>query len=318
MFPKISIVTPSFNQGQYLEETILSIVNQNYPNLEYIIIDGGSTDNSVEIIKKFKKHIKYWVSERDCGQSHAINKGIEQCTGNLFNWINSDDLLEPGALHTLADLYTQNPGYILYAGKLRTIDKENTIINDNLNTQSIRNGSFRNIPVRQQSNFFDLDYLNRLGRINEALHYTMDAELIFKILASENRNKIISTDSVLGCYRLQPESKGSTKIWDFVDELNIMYFHFAQLLGNKKLTSFFNAKIKNHSLQNNFIFPKQETDFKSLEKLLQYQLCNWVDYYYNCGQYDTAKSFISQINFSSLTLKDNFAYLKKKIQMLIS
>ena len=91
-FPKITIVTPSFNQGQYLEETILSVINQNYPNLEYIIIDGGSSDNSVEIIKKYEKHLAYWVSESDEGVCYAIQKGFQKSTGDLMAWINSDDM----------------------------------------------------------------------------------------------------------------------------------------------------------------------------------------------------------------------------------
>jgi glycosyltransferase involved in cell wall biosynthesis len=89
--PKISIVTPSFNQGMFLEKTILSVLEQGYPNLEYIIIDGGSSDNSVEIIKKYEKHLAYWESEPDQGQSHAINKGFERATGEIFGWLNSDD-----------------------------------------------------------------------------------------------------------------------------------------------------------------------------------------------------------------------------------
>ena len=82
-----SIITPSYNQGQYIEQTIQSVLNQNYPNLEYIIIDGGSTDNTVEIIKKYEKHLKFWVSEKDKGQANAINKGLQYCTGEIFNWI---------------------------------------------------------------------------------------------------------------------------------------------------------------------------------------------------------------------------------------
>ena len=87
-WPRISIVTPSYNQGQYIEETIRSILLQGYPNLEYIIIDAGSTDQTVEIIKKYEMFLSYWVSESDNGQAHAINKGLSLCTGEIFNWIN--------------------------------------------------------------------------------------------------------------------------------------------------------------------------------------------------------------------------------------
>ena len=90
-WPRISIVTPNYNYGHFIEETIRSILLQGYPNLEYIIIDGASTDNSIEIIKKYEKWVSYWVSEKDTGQSNAINKGLERCTGEFFNWINSDD-----------------------------------------------------------------------------------------------------------------------------------------------------------------------------------------------------------------------------------
>ena len=98
---KISIVTPSFNQADFIEETIRSVICQGYPNLEYIIIDGGSTDGSVEIIKKYEEYLSYWVSEPDRGQAHAINKGISRITGDIFGWINSDDMLLPGSLSTI-------------------------------------------------------------------------------------------------------------------------------------------------------------------------------------------------------------------------
>ena len=100
---KISIITPSFNQGSYLEQTIDSVLSQNYPNLEYIIIDGGSIDQSVDIIKKHKKHLAYWVSEPDRGQSAAINKGLHKSTGDIINWLNSDDYYEPYTLRSVAE-----------------------------------------------------------------------------------------------------------------------------------------------------------------------------------------------------------------------
>jgi glycosyltransferase involved in cell wall biosynthesis len=109
MLPKISIVTPSFNQGQFLEETIRSVLDQNYSNLEYIIIDGGSTDDSVDVIRRYESQITSWVSEKDRGQVHAINKGIEQTTGDIFGFVNSDDLYLPGTLQTVGEYFAAHP-----------------------------------------------------------------------------------------------------------------------------------------------------------------------------------------------------------------
>src|SRR5262249_42569196 len=102
-WPRISIVTPSYNQAEFIEETIRSVLLQGYPDLEYVIIDGRSTDNSVGIIQKYEQWLTYWTSERDKGQTEAINKGFERCSGMLNNWINSDDSLRPNALRVVAE-----------------------------------------------------------------------------------------------------------------------------------------------------------------------------------------------------------------------
>lgn len=104
-WPRISIVTPSYNQARFIEETIRSILLQGYPDLEYIIIDGGSTDDTVAILRKYEKHLAYWVSEKDRGQSHAINKGMERISGDVWMYQNSDDLLSRGALAAVADRF---------------------------------------------------------------------------------------------------------------------------------------------------------------------------------------------------------------------
>src|SRR6266567_5698553 len=100
-WPKVTIVTPSYNQGHFLEETIRSVLLQGYPDLEYIVIDGGSTDRSVEIIKKYEKHLTYWTSQKDAGPADAIRKGFEGAKGSILAYLNSDDLYRPGAIHCL-------------------------------------------------------------------------------------------------------------------------------------------------------------------------------------------------------------------------
>jgi len=109
VWPRLTIVTPSFNQSEFIEETIVSVLDQDYPDLEYIIVDGGSTDRSVELIEKYERWLTYWVSEPDRGQAHAINKGFERATGQIAAYINSDDAYLPGAFATVAQTFARNP-----------------------------------------------------------------------------------------------------------------------------------------------------------------------------------------------------------------
>src|SRR5687767_14887936 len=123
-YPKISIVTPSYNDAAFLEQTILSLLNQGYPNLEYIVIDGGSTDRSVEIIKKYADRLAYWVSERDRGMYDVINKGFQHATGEIIGWINSDDMHHPGSLFSLAQIFSDFPEIPWLQGFPNSVDDQ--------------------------------------------------------------------------------------------------------------------------------------------------------------------------------------------------
>lgn len=196
--PKISIVTPSFNQGKYLEKTILSVLEQGYPNFEYIIIDGGSTDNSVEIIKKYEQHLKYWVSESDRGQSHAINKGFEHTTGDLLAWLNSDDWYAPGALTAVAELYAANSdvGAVVGAGEMVDEAGNRMLYNQPLDvTIDTLFGWLKNF-FWQPSCFFTKNAWDNCGPVDEDAHYAMDLDLWLKIARKYRfviTNTLIST-----------------------------------------------------------------------------------------------------------------------------
>lgn len=240
--PKISIVTPSFNQGKYIEHTILSIINQNYPNLEYIIIDGGSTDNTVEIIKKYADKITYWVSEKDTGQSDAINKGLAKCTGDIFNWINSDDYLEPGALFKLADAFEEHPEADILCGYARMFnDKDDSTI---LNHRCQIFANTEQTMVAQKNDqhgvFYRLSVIRQLGGINESLHYVMDLELWFRYLVANGIKKFVFLDSLLAHFRIHPQSKTGSMEERFRAEEKVLWTHITSSLQiNSRLIDWF-------------------------------------------------------------------------------
>jgi glycosyltransferase involved in cell wall biosynthesis len=182
--PKISIVTPSYNQGEYLEKTILSVLEQGYPNLEYIIIDGKSSDNSVDIIKKYEKYLTYWVSEEDRGQSQAINKGFRHATGDLLAWLNSDDYYSSDTLKIVSEAAMSAPaaGAILGAGEM--IDENGNLVHSSSIPAFVTQESlfkWTNDYFWQPSCFFTRQAWELCGPLDEDLHYAMDLDLWLKI-----------------------------------------------------------------------------------------------------------------------------------------
>ena len=181
-WPKISIVTPSFNQGQFIEETIRSVLLQNYPNVEYIIIDGGSTDETIKIIKKYEPWLKYWVSEPDRGQSHAINKGFEICSGEIFNWLCSDDIFLPKAFEQVAlNIDPVNPCWLIggayrYDEKSKTTSKKLPITSFDI----INFLLWHSRSIAQPSVFWNGLLQSKVGSLSEKLNYCMDLDLWFR------------------------------------------------------------------------------------------------------------------------------------------
>lgn len=215
---KISIITPSYNQGQFLEQTILSVLDQGYGNLEYIIVDGGSSDTSVEIIKKYEKHLAWWVSEKDRGQTHAINKGFSRATGEIVTWLNSDDYYLPGTLNKVAEAYRQVAFYFL-AGTVRLVNGKGEFIKDRKAIwPSVNERLYDSEPyIGQPASFFRRNLWQEVGGLDESFHYAMDFDFWLKL----RKKKIDFTvvEDVFTCFRQHENAKTHEGEMVFVNEL---------------------------------------------------------------------------------------------------
>ncbi len=183
-WPRISIVTPSYNQGEYIEATIRSVLLQGYPNLEYFIMDGGSTDKSVAVIRRYEQWVTQWVSEPDRGQSHAINKGLEQGSGEIFAWLNSDDMLLPDALWRIAEAYREQPEAAAWAGTCHLVRTDGRIIKSvaprGLNRDSLADWFYGGFFF-QPSCFFSARAWQAIGGVDESLNFAMDFDLALRL-----------------------------------------------------------------------------------------------------------------------------------------
>lgn len=204
-YPKISIVTPSYNQGHFLEETIQSVISQRYPNLEYIIIDGGSTDDSISVIKKYANHITYWVSEKDNGQTDAVNKGFKIATGDIIAWINSDDTYLPGAFAAVAESFQACTVDVIYGDYILITEQGEEYIKRYEVPFHFNMLVYGVNFIGQPSSFIRRSVLDRFGWPNARLQYAMDLEYWLRI--SSKGAHFMHIKKFLSNYRLHESSK---------------------------------------------------------------------------------------------------------------
>ena len=224
-WPKISIVTPSYNQAQFIEETIRSVLLQGYPNLDYIVIDGGSTDGSIEIIRKYEKYLTYWISEKDRGQSHAINKGFAKSSGDILCWINSDDLLKPGALDFVGRSFANIsiPAWLIGSSEL--VDSTGKLINLRISENVTLEGvlMWNENWFAQQSTFWNRPMWNAVSELDESLHYAMDFALWLKMFGVADP---LLTKELLSSYRYQENAKCLTQPSKALEEVQAILWQY--------------------------------------------------------------------------------------------
>ena len=185
--PKLSIITPSFNQASFIDRTIRSVLDQNYPSLEYIVVDGGSQDGTIDILKKYERRLK-WISEKDEGQADAINKGILMATGDIIAYLNSDDVYEPGALQRVAEYFAAHPEAMWLTGKCRIIDEYDREIRGMITAYKnflLRHYSYEMLlvtnPISQPATFWRRGLVREFGLFDINEHLVMDYEYWLRI-----------------------------------------------------------------------------------------------------------------------------------------
>lgn len=219
--PKISIITPSYNQGKFIEETIRSVLLQDYPDIEYIIIDGGSSDETIDIIKKYEPWISFWISECDNGQSDAINKGWMMAKGDIIAYLNSDDIFAPDCLNKISNYFIDHPEVDLIYGDAEIIDENSEFIHYFKSLPfDIKKLIFRDMSIPQPTMFFRRKLFEKIGYLDVSLHYTMDFDFWLRTALKFNIQYIPKN---LASMRYHINTKTHTHSEKFsLDEINVL------------------------------------------------------------------------------------------------
>jgi len=220
--PLVSIVTPSYNQAQYLEQTIQSVLEQDYPRIEYSIVDGASTDGSLEIIKQYVGEsggippvVAWWVSEKDSGQGDAINKGFARAKGDIIGWLNSDDMYVVGTISAAVNVFEENPDVVMVYGDMLAVDERGQTINVMKYKQLTLQDLLCFQIIGQPSVFFRREVLEQVGGLDTTFHFLLDHHLWIRIA---QRGRILHVDQVWSAARYHAAAKNRAKAAEFGQE----------------------------------------------------------------------------------------------------
>ncbi len=219
------IVTPSFNQAPYLEATMQSVLSQNMPGLQYIVLDGGSTDGSADIIRRYGDRLAYWESAPDKGQSDAIHRGFQRGQGNILGWLNSDDTLEPGALERVARVFAENPDVMFVYGDYYVLYPDGSKVLKPKVSFDFNIALYAYLMIPQPSAFWRREAYEEIGGLNLDLHYAMDWDLFLRI-GQRHPHKFVHIREPLSTFRVHPESKSVSKRTAFSKEIRFVQGQF--------------------------------------------------------------------------------------------
>lgn len=237
-FPRITIVTPSFNQGPFIRETMESVLSQHYPNLEYIVIDSCSTDSTRHVLGSYLDRATIIV-EKDTGQVDALIKGFKMATGEIFTWLNSDDILEPGALSIVAHHFIAHPSASVLVGNLKFINSEGTEIGRPVRREmTLDDWRYRPMSIYQPCTFFRADCYKSVEGLDSSLEYSMDYDLFIRF--AERGCEFTYIDEILASFRFHEFSKSVAVPWrQWQEEFTVFKSH-----GGKMISPFYYWKIR--------------------------------------------------------------------------
>ncbi len=287
---KITIITPSFQQGSFIEKTIQSIIAQNYPEVEYMIFDAGSTDQTLKIIKKYENHIHFWQSKPDTGQSDAINKGFQRATGEIVTWLNSDDQLLPNALQRINEVFQENPEVFLVHGKTILFGENRSDFLHSAPDYDLEKLYLAGLPFAQPSSFFKRQTVLDFGLLDQSLHYAMDYDLFVRIALN---HKILKINDILSKYLIHENSKTTLQNIGFAKEYAKIFsrvlrsFSFSEpLIEKMQFLGLYHEGTENYPVTH-------EINLETLEKIFCYNLLYQLNFYYDDLEIEKSK-LISQ------------------------
>lgn len=310
IYPKISIITPSYNQGDFLEDGILSVISQQYPNLEYILIDGGSTDNSLEIIRKYAEYFNYWICEPDKGQSDAINKGLAKATGEIINWLNADDCYEPQALFKIARYFQETRAKVV-CGRCRVFKNPNILSHISPGTDIYPENLAKTIGwarTDQPATFYHREAIEKMGYLDVHLHYLMDRDWWVKYLFQFGLEAIHRTDDILVSFRLHQQSKTVSQQKRFALDRDSYYVALAKMHNLEDYRQFLEDNaliIRDYQIQGLAL-----QDIPLIKRVLNYYCLLKSEEHYAQSQHRQAQIYLDFLDPKLLSEEDRSLWKK--------